>query len=218
MHCFAVGLDDSQPFSKNATEVSKVIFFQTMTSSNQVNNWESLSDVPDVSSSHFIIIFNAKKVSLYTLQQNNALTKYSFNTNKWHRPHFISQLQRNFFGSSKFHPATIDFNTNTVYLMNHDGKLATLKIKDNNQIKANVMHNLTEIGYGAKGIIINDIYHIIGGYKNSKHLTYNPKIKRFDVLHRFENKFGIHGMIKIKHKLIEFVNMILYRMNGGDWS
>ena len=66
------------------------------------------------------------------------------------------------------------------------------------------------ITYGAQGIMINHIFHIIGGMKNKDHWYYNDKDEKLYILHEIENTIDHHRIIRIGDKILQF--------GGRDWG
>ena len=61
---------------------------------------------------------------------------------------------------------------------------------------------------GSRGLIINDEFHIIGGYQNGKHVKWNEKNKQFDVLHDVSNEndiyFNYSSMVTLDDRVLVF--------------
>lgn len=61
----------------------------------------------------------------------------------------------------------------------------------------------------AQAIIINNEYHIIGGFQNDKHVKWNSKILKFEILHDLKNhinwdNIGNHRLAMINDKILSF--------------
>ncbi len=182
--------------------------------------WLNLSAVPmDYNKYCFIILKHETKNVLYAISQSHGLLKYSFNTDSWTKQMVINQLARPLyfpsFGSyaSRLNPSAINSKANTIYFISSTGSIAKLQIKDDrtptNWEIINPVHPF-QVPFGSKAVILNNTFHIIGGYYNNYHVKWNDTLNQFETLHNL-NKinsnqcgFGLHQVVKIKNKLILF--------------
>ncbi len=174
--------------------------------------WIKVASLPeDRRIGTFIIFFDEQSNSLYTFHSTNGLYKYSFDINSWNKYITIQNDLNPFFFNTRCPTSAINCNTNTIYIYGGNLKsLGKLKITDNEN-KWDVTDNLIESDVGAQAIIINDEFHVIGGYKSNKHLKYMEQTKQFKVLHSFDTmfptkveEFGLHRLVKVKNKLLMF--------------
>ena len=70
------------------------------------------------------------------------------------------------------------------------------------------------IGHSSQCIIIDDEFHIIGGYSNNKHLKWNEKDKKFDTIHTFN---GAGYFTKFSIVYLETRSQLLF-MGGSHGS
>ena len=165
---------------------------------------------------YYIVIFNEVTQTIFVLNPI-GLYQYEFNTDSWKRHCVCSNaLTDDFFRDDlntmmQDHPAVINPNTNTLYFLNYIGMMAILKINIDIKSKWITKDKMINTNFGSQGIIINDKYHIIGGYDNSKHLCYNVETNQFEELHDLKHVMNLTDFIYYsrwikmnKHQILMF--------------
>ena len=118
--------------------------------------------------------------------------------------------------------AVINSTTNTLYLMNeYKENLAKLQIKNGGQSKWEIIKNLVSLGTGAKFVVIQNQFHVIGGFENHKHLVLNENTNKFQVLHDLGASDNIimnhplqnHGIVQVKDNVLMFGGYDGYLVN-----
>ena len=104
--------------------------------------------------------------------------------------------------------------------------IATLSLSTEFKRKSkwNMMNDVTEYSLGgSKGIVIDGRYHVIGGWRNHRHLVFNPQSHKLDTLHDFDGYIGmgnIARILRMKNKLFvcDTVNMHEYDIGNDKWK
>ena len=71
-----------------------------------------------------------------------------------------------------------------IYVFNPDGKMIIFKISTN---EYQIINNLIKTSYGCQGIMINNEFHAMGGFRNNLHLKWSKINKQFEILHDLQN-------------------------------
>ena len=179
--------------------------------------WQPLQNKADLTAP-FIFLFNEQRKSIFVLNINDGLFQYDYGKNIWNKHNIINNLPEDFFNFYLFdiprheQAATIHANDNKIYFLNQNSQMAILHI-DEEQPKWIIQDEMLQIGFGAQGIIINNEYHIIGGYNHPKHIKYNEKLKKFEELHDIKNVMNLTCDI-FDQRIIKISNS-KYLMFGG---
>ena len=184
-------------------------------------HWQELEEIPSSRYHVPVLFFDRVKMSIFAVTPA-GLFEYEFDS--WTEHNIPNTLPYNFYkdGAPINGSATINPITNTFHFLTTKGSLVSLKMdadeKHKRWIRENKMHG---IGQGAQGTVIDNQYHVIGGYNavgNCKHLKYNEKANNFEVLHDLSdisdlNSIHDHRLMIIKHKILIFGGS-----NGGNVS
>ena len=191
----------------------------------------------------FMIVSNTKSGAIFAIHETKGILKYSSDSDTWQKYHTINQLPHEMF-DDPIQPAAMDADTDTIYIVDEVGSMASIDIKDNRaefqswltcstswNIHLNIDMNAHQIGSGAQGIIINNEFHIIGGSDNGNHLKWNQDTNKFEIATDNiceELKRGqYHGLVKLsKNKILSmggydgiFVTdkMLEYEVSNRKW-
>ena len=175
------------------------------------SGWESLQRIPSLNWWIFPVVYHKKNNVLFSVNQNYGLLKYSFLKNKWNE-YNTSKLPASFIDTDSIRSLAIDSENNKIYICNKDKSIATLSLSADKECKSkwNIMSNVSENRLcGAKGIVINGQYHVIGGSGNDSHLVFNPETNKFDIYFDDFPVFPIVNVVRIKNKLLILENTSL---------
>ena len=172
--------------------------------------WNVLANIPNISYYDVIVLYDNIRNSLFAIKHKLGLFKYSFDTDSWTKYQIKSSLKKSLIRCSSYHAAVINCKTNTIYLFNASYSIMTkFQIMNNNKSIMELHQMPTDITADSQAIIIKDECHIIGGFNNNKHIKYNTKTQKYQILHNFEKLFNFrhllnHKLIKIQNKLLIF--------------
>ena len=195
-------------------------------------NWINLSE--DDGCRLPLICWNRDQKALYVLE-THEISKYSSDKNAWVKCRDILLKQEEITNTGIFsYPyATVDSAGDTIFAYDCHGSILIMDINEVHP-KYVAIDDVIRTGMGAQGIMINNEFHVIGGYRNNKHLKWNETIRKFEKLHDLRkainwNGIGRHSMVKIKHKLLvfggydkhqhQYINNIYeYDIKANKWS
>ena len=151
----------------------------------------------------FNTVYDVKHNLLYAIKHKTGIYRYQFETDSWIK-HIVPpsyHLER--FIHMNWKPATLHSQQQQIFINHKLGSIAILSLDGNNQSSMQITNRLYSVGngYGSKGIMINNEFHIIGGI-NSKHIKYNPKTKTVHFLHNMN--FVYPEIVRIRNKVLIF--------------
>ena len=154
-----------------------------------------------------LIVWNHDQKALYGIERKKLL-KYSLDENAWTKYHdaIFEKGQTSSRSIFSYPYATVHSAGDKIFAFNRHGSILIVNI---NEFKFEYINDLIRTGTGAQGIMINNEFHVIGGYKSNQHLKWNEKNKKFEALHDLRkeinwNGIGHHCMVRIKHKILVF--------------
>ena len=178
------------------------------------SSWKLLTNIPITNHADFVVLYDNICYSLFAIKNKIGLLKYSFNTDSWTKYQIKTSLNKSLFKCLSDCAAAINCKTKTIYLFNKPYSIIKLQIMNNNETKMEEIIIKTpqiKIPFvGSNAINIKDECHIIGGYQNhNKHIKYNTKTQKCQIIHDFKSPFDLnviylHKLIKIQNKLLIF--------------
>ena len=170
--------------------------------------WKVLANIINAAED-FLVVTHLKHNRLFIVKAGIGLLEYSFITNSW-RKYDILVPSPHSFNCWSYNATAINNECNKVYLYNDVSSMTSLEILNDNKLTLKKIKHLDAIGYraGAKGIMINDEFHIIGGYKWN-HVKYNINTQKCDIVHDLSELFDSRqsicaGFCRNKQKLLTF--------------
>ena len=173
-----------------------------------ISSWKLLAIIPQIRNcgGKFFVFFDNIHNLLFVIGRSTGFLQYSFDTNSWIR--YEIKSSNTSLPSFYYDAATIDYEEKTLYC--YETKSVTkFQIMNNSETKMEIIELPFEIGDDFKAIIIKDECHIIGGDYNNKHIKYNTKTHKHQIIHDFKQVFNLdnlywHQLIKIQNKLLIF--------------
>ena len=179
-----------------------------------VKRWILLRSVPgdELNYAHgFQVAYFETDNTLFVVKGGRpGIFHYSFDTNTWiaryQCPNLESEHGESYYLSWRAAAILSDKQKKKIFVNHKQGKLAIYSLNDQTQAKLEILRKMDGLGngYGAKGIIIHNEFHIIRGEEN-KHIKYDLNTKQAHILHDFKDELqGIqyHEIVRIKNKIL----------------
>ena len=197
------------------------------------SDWEALTNIPNGSEA-FVCCVDQKRNILYVIHEMHGVLKYSNEFGTWNRCNTLNNLPEQFI-TSCYCTAVVDSKQNKIYLVNEQGSLAILEMKDTLRTKWKILQNVAATGNGPQAAMINNELHVIGGDQNPYHLRFNAETESFTKLHnvssilQFNLNQGIyyHRIVLVRNKLVtlggfdgnhKLKNIHQYDVNRNGWK
>eukprot|EP01083_Nonionella_stella_P110657 323996_1 len=151
------------------------------------------------------------KITNYQLDRI-GLFKYNIPKDKW-----SLFMRYNHIYNPQWNCICANNNTNKLY---SSGSRCSMTIVDLNGKKYKRYRDITNIGYRANVIMVNDVCHIIGGSKSNKHYIWNHETCNFEEMFEFSSWSGGCTGFKVIHVKSQNKLFLLggYMTNAGKRS
>lgn len=193
--------------------MSQNIFNFTLQNLSCMASWQTLKQ--SLCANPSFLVTNNDKNGIYIVKSKGVVLKYSYETDEWNEQNTMNQLSDYFV--KRIEAVGVNSKHDKLYILNRNGSIKTL-IKEQNDEKFKWKSGTNSMGMavGSQGIMIKDVFHVIGGVNltenpiKSKHFIFDNETEKMELLHQFDFEVAFHQLAKVKDKILLFgVEVIL---------
>eukprot|EP01084_Bolivina_argentea_P292240 502354_1 len=143
-----------------------------------MNTWISLQSINSANFGGPLKVSDTEWIIITHKRRNNQCMKYNSISNSW-----TELFQHHSFGSS--HTLSFDVKSNKYYIFTRDDVIIIHGNNPHAFPPEKYEYKDTDVGITPVSVYINNNFHIIGGFFNTKHIVFDPTTEQYETVHTF---------------------------------